>query len=353
MRLSRSALLVLAALLLVGPTECRSHSPVLPLSSFNLPVGHWDGPLHPSAPVSYAVAEQRAQNVLKNSRFELNSQHPFQEVEIPITLRGYCPYVQANWSGHKLDCMVDTGAHFIKWPQWLQLDTQQLGVPWSSAGPEGPPVPGEMVVSSRIEIGNLTLVNTLTEATGVPKPSLLPPTGPRLPYDFSGPVLGIYAFLPSVFTIDYRHRKLIVRNRDYDVTRLPHVAHTLLVPYEEEIAKRVVLRGTLAGHPARFMLDTGSPAILVSDSLARKNLGYVPKPGTSWASMSGQRFNPPVVHNVATTLLGKPITIPDLYVVERAGGVDVLLGAAFFYSNRVTIDPFRKVLFLERDRSTQ
>jgi len=113
----------MSALLLFGPIECRPHSPVLLPPSSELVTGHWDGPLHRSAPVSYAVAEQRAQELYKKFRRELNSDRPFQEVEIPFTFRDYRPYVQAKWSGHTLDCMVDTGAYFIHWPQWMQLDT--------------------------------------------------------------------------------------------------------------------------------------------------------------------------------------------------------------------------------------
>ncbi|MCW3097369.1 MAG: hypothetical protein JWL77_2987 [Chthonomonadaceae bacterium] len=349
MRVSQSTLILLAGLLLVGPIECRPRSSVRPLPTSELLAGHWDGPLHPSAPVSQAIAKQRAQDLFKKFRRDLNSDRPFQEVDIPLTLRGYRPYVQANWSGRKLDCMVDTGSYFISWPQWLQLDTQQLGVPWSSAGPEGPPIPGEMMVSPRIQIGNLTLINMMTEATGVPKPS---PLSAKRQMRMSGvpdPILGIYAFVSCVFTIDYRHNKLILRNRDYDVTRLPKAPHTLLVPYEEDIARRVILPGTLAGHPARFMLDTGSVWMCASAEFARKNLGYVPKPGFSWDSVYTSHPSPPVVRNVATTLVGKPFKIPNLYVAERTGNVDVMLGAAFFYGTRVTIDPVRKVVLLERN----
>jgi hypothetical protein len=110
MRVSRSALILLAGLLLVGPIECRPHSSVRPLPISELIAGHWDGTLHRSAPVSRAIAEQRVQDLFKTFRRELNSTRPFQEVEIPFTLRGHRPYVQANWSGRKLDCMVDTGA---------------------------------------------------------------------------------------------------------------------------------------------------------------------------------------------------------------------------------------------------
>ncbi len=342
-------MLLLIALLFAGPIECRQPSPAL-FYAANRPAGHWDGPLHPSPLVSQTVAKQRVESVFKQFRWELNSQRPFHEVEIPFTLRQSRPFVQANWSGHQLDCLVDTGAYFISWPQWLQLDTQQIGVPWWSAGPEGPLIPGELVVSPRIEIGGLTLGNIMTEATGVPKPSRFPPTGSGQTSSFSGPVLGIYAFVSCVFTIDYRHSKLIVRNRDYDVTRLPHAPHTLLIPYEEDIARRVVLPGTLEGHPARFMLDTGSSLICVSSAFARKNLGYIPKPGTSWVSTSASLLHPPVMQNVAASLAGKPFILPNLYVVERAGGVDVLLSASFFYNYCVTIDPVRKVLLIERSQ---
>jgi hypothetical protein len=76
----------------------------------------------------------------------------------------------------------------------------------------------------------------------------------------------------------------------------------------------------------------------------------LPKPGISWESATKAHPAVPVVRDVAMTLLSKSQRKRDFYVVERAGGADVLLGPAFFNGIRVTIDSSRKVLLLERNR---
>jgi predicted aspartyl protease len=336
--------------LLLETAGCRSHKPVRPViaPATEQVVSHWDAPFQPSLPLSHDVEEQRAQAVIEQSRFELNSRKPFQEVVIPFQLRYGRPYVQANWAGRRIDCLVDTGSYSIFWPQWLQLDTQQIHVPTVSVGPEGPVLAGEMVVSPRIQIGDLMLVNTLTEAVGIPRPLL--PTGPdmTLREGLTCPIIGMDVFRPSVLTIDYQHQTLIVRNRDYDVTRLPRRPQTILAPYEMDGRQRVIFSGTLSGHPARFMLDTGTARTLVSTAFARKNLGYVP-PGISGSSLKTSASSATPVWKVTGSLFGKSIGTAYVYVVERTGEADVMLSGLFFRHYRITIDPYRKMLLLEKN----
>jgi hypothetical protein len=58
-------------------------------------------------------------------------------------------------------------------------------------------------------------------------------------------------------SIDYGRNTLTLRNIDYDVTRQPHIPHTLLLHYTKDRTGRVILSGTLGGHKARFLLDPG------------------------------------------------------------------------------------------------
>ena len=358
MDLFKSARLLLTGLLIVSFFGCNLHSrPMhMPTQPTETVASYWDAPLHESAPKSLAIAEHQFQIVIQQSRFELNSSKPFQEVEIPLIIRTYRPYVQAFWSGRQVDCLVDTGAWSTIWPQWMHLDTKQLDFAQNERGPEGAAVRAEWVLSPKIVIGNLTLINIPTEALGIPKPSSTRPTltsqqsfiTSSLQSDLTSPTIGIFAFLPGVFTIDYRRRKLIVRNRDYDVTHLAHTPNTLLVPYQTDNARRVILPGTLAGHSVRFLLDTGSSLFCVSSAFAHKYLSPLPKPGAFRESIRTTSNSQSVLHNVTGTLVGGTIKMQNLYVVERVGGADVLLGSPFFLQYRITIDPFRKVILLEK-----
>jgi hypothetical protein len=212
----REVRLLLASLLLVGSNGCRSHPhPNPPVPSAPV-ISSWESPLHASAETPLAVAQHRYSAVADKARFELHSQKPYQEIEIPLTIRNSYAYVQARWAGRQIECLVDTGASGILWPQWLHLDTHQIDITSVHHGTQGPGIKGEWVLSPKIEIGNLTLVNVPTEAMGVPRPPSsgadFPGSGSPLQSALSRPILGWFAFLPGVVTIDYFHKKLIVRN---------------------------------------------------------------------------------------------------------------------------------------------
>src|SRR5262249_21777881 len=158
--------------------------------------------------VSRAVAKQQFEAIRHRAGFELNSRLPFQEVSMPLLFHNGLPYAKASWSGRQIACLVDTGSSTIMWPQWLHLDTQQLNISSIAQWPEGRMTRTEWVPSPRISIGDIILSNVPTKAIGFPKPT---PSDPNIGYF---PVLGMFAFSPGVMTIDYAHKRLIVRNRD-------------------------------------------------------------------------------------------------------------------------------------------
>jgi hypothetical protein len=82
----------------------------------------------------------------------------------------------------------------------------------------------------------------------------------------------------------------------------------------------------------------------VTSAFARKYLSSIPNQGKF-----GVR-TPPAIHNVTYTIFGLHFKAPIIYVVERAGDADVLLGSPLFSRFRVTIDRFRGVVLAEENR---
>lgn len=351
----RLRLLLPASLLLVGVGGCRprAHPASPPPGSSAGKISVWESPLHASQEVPLAVKQQRYSAVTDHSGFELHSHYLYQTVEIPLVIRQYHAYVQANWSGRQIECLVDTGASPIMWPQWLHLDSRQLGFGSQHFGPEGPGVRGEWVLSPHIAVGDLNLFNVPTEAIGIPRPpspaSHSVPSAPGFAYALKQPILGIFTFLPAVLTIDYAHKKIILRNIDYDVTRQPHVPHTLLLHYEKRQSGRIVLRGMLGGHKARFLLDTGEGWASVSAAFVHDHFASLPIQA-SHAALSEGRKAAPFVGPLAVDIGGLKYKALDFYIVKQVGEADVYLGAALFRACRVTIDPFRNVVLLESSR---
>jgi len=292
---------------------------------------------------------QRYSAVMQYAGFKLDSHYPFQEVEIPLVIRQYQAFVQVNWAGRPVECLLDTGASSIMWPQWLHLDSQQLGFGYQQIGPVGPAVHGEWMLSPHISIGDLHLTNVPTEAMGVPRLSNAVPTKPGLQYALTEPIIGMFAFLPAVMTIDYAQKRLVLRNKDYDVTLYPHVPHTVLIHYEKTQSGRIVLLGTLGGHKARFLLDTGDGWADISAGFVHDHFASLPIQHVK-TSKPTDREPSPFIGPLAVDIHGLKFKSLDLYVADRVGEADVYLGAALFRACRVTIDPFRKVVLLESSR---
>src|SRR6185369_8503123 len=102
----------------------------------------------------------------------------------------------------------------------------------------------EWMLTPRIEVGGMVLNDVPTEAIGMSRPGPSDPSSMGITY----PILGMYAFNPFVMTLDYRGKRLLLRDSNYDVTRQPRTANSLLIPYKADALGRVVLPGTLAGH---------------------------------------------------------------------------------------------------------
>src|SRR5258708_2700074 len=117
---SQQCLILLSvSLLLAGVCGCHRRVPsALPLPNpASTDISVWESPLHATPDVTLAVAQQKYSAVTQYAGFELNSHYLYQTVEIPLTIRQAHAYVQANWSGRQVECMVDTGVSAIVWPQ--------------------------------------------------------------------------------------------------------------------------------------------------------------------------------------------------------------------------------------------
>jgi hypothetical protein len=337
----RLLLLSLPGLLLVGNVGCRSRPHAIrttPVPAAPLAVQGYT-PLHPSPAMSPAVARQHLKVSYDRARFQLDSRKPFFEVEVPLILRDGVPYVEASWSDRQVECKVDTGVIWTMWLQWLHLDTQQLNIPATQEWAGGSRSRGEYMLAPLISLGGYTVTNMPTIALEVAKPQSAEPVGGY------PPLLGMMAFRGVILTIDYAHKRLVMRKPDYDITRQPHPSHSRLIHFHDT-DPRVVLPGTLAGHKAKFMLDTGCNGMWVSSSFAHKYLSVVTIRATG-RGVSGAPKSWPAVRNLPGTLVGLPFKAPLVYVEASAGGADVLVGAPFFKSYRVTVDQFRGAVLLE------
>lgn len=346
--------LFLGSLLLVGVGGChrRVHSAAPLPNPAPAEISVWESPLHATPEVTPAVWQQKYRAVMQHAGFELHSHYLYQTVEIPLIIRHSHAYVQADWSGRQIECMIDTGANTIMWPQWMHLDSLQLGFASNNSGAQGEQVRGEWMLSPHITLGDLRLTNVPTEAMGVPRPTAFDsrgvPTDPN--FEFAQqPILGIFAFVPAVTTIDYGRKTLTLRNTHYDVTRQAHIPHTLLLHYTKGRTGRVILSGTLGGHKTRFLLDTGDGWASVSSAFAHDHFPTLPIKTSDPSRLNGGKALPYIGH-LSMNIGGLKYKALDLYVVKEVGEADVYLGMALFRACRVTVDPFRQVVLLESSR---
>jgi hypothetical protein len=193
------------------------------------------------------------------------------------------------------------------------------------------------MLTPRLNIGSLNLINIPTMAIGLAKPTLYD----SFPKNISYPILGRQAFYSFVTTMDYPRKKLILRNKNYNVKQETHSEDAHLIPFTEYYPGIIVLSGTWAGHSATFQIDTGSSETYVTSTFAKKYLSFVP------SKTDTNRFLVSSVHNISGRVGGLSFRTKNVYIMQSAIGPDVLLGTPFSSQYRITIDHFRKVLLIE------
>jgi hypothetical protein len=147
-----------AALLMASNVNCRARSNSV--SSHSPP-----RPVETALSADVARSRERdlrwVENGVRFASYSLHSHLPYREVQAPLTFRSGMPFVQASWSGRKIECLVDTGTAQIMWPQWLQLKGRPLGV-FSKTHMIGRPTQAQWIVASDISLGGFSIRDLAT-----------------------------------------------------------------------------------------------------------------------------------------------------------------------------------------------
>lgn len=280
------------------------------------------------------------------ARWKLDSQQKYRQVRVPFTQERGLIYVQALWAGKPVECVLDTGATYISWPQTLDLAATPTEISVHILGiGENRAYDGKWFLVPSLELGDLKLKNVpaiseigVKKANGQ-KISLAPAEG------IQKIILGNYVFENVVLTIDYQKQEVILRETDYDITRLPRL-HSYLLDLFWDNDGSLVLLGQLAGHPARFQIDTGNTVGIVSNSaFAQKYLSaYRTKSTvkTAFEVISSEK-----IRGVNGNIGGIEFNTGTVTIVPLNSNVDVLVGESFLKNFRVTIDYSRRKVLLE------
>jgi hypothetical protein len=159
----------------------------------------------------------RKTSSVASANWTLHSSLPYGEVEVPFTLHKGHIFVQADFAGVPLTCLVDTGVRDIVMQNGDVPHLYTNGTV-SYFGSNGGSVLSEWVTLSHIRLGDYELSEPMAISW--------PLTASSFGYTLEGfPIfatLGNRAFKNVVLTIDYQQRKLILRRPDYDITQQSH-----------------------------------------------------------------------------------------------------------------------------------
>ena len=300
---------------------------------------------HSSRKVTHPRESQndRLNDLAAHSRTVLTSRKKDGEVRIPFTLRDGGIHLKMVWAGRPVEALLDTGSAFVDWPQSLHLTSTSTAIPQDDDMAAGVVAHGEWMVLSSIKAGGCEWRNMLTVASGEMKRS-----GPSKTVTSPEPLLGAPAFRGTVLTIDYQKKEIIIRGASYDITRLPHHSHDLLLTPEWVDGWLPVLKGRLADHPARFALDSGCGGVVITTRFANR------LPLSSFGSDTTAKINGVQVHirglkYISGAVAGIPFREDEVPVVDLPVWThsDALAGTAFLERFRVTIDYTRHKVLLE------
>lgn len=284
--------------------------------------------------------------LFSKSHWKLESQQKYNEVRVPFSQRRGHIYVQAIWAGKSIKCLVDTGATYISWPQPLGLASIPTGIQTWSATSGGIRVYGEWVLAPSLQLGGFKLQNIPTILYTVAEQANGQKTFVAQAEGIKEIVLGNEAFHNVVLTIDYQKQEVILRDSDYDITHLPH-PHSYLLNLSWNDGTPVVL-GQLAGHPARFMLDTGSNDMVISSAFAQKYFSRYPRRKSRYRAGYGL-INTDEISG-ANGSIGNIKFMTDsitIFPFSSTENVDGLIGEPFLKYFRITIDYRRSKILLE------
>jgi hypothetical protein len=107
----------------------------------------------------------------------------------------------------------------------------------------------------------------------------------------------------------------------------------------------LVLLGQLAGHPARFQIDTGNSGMAINSAFAQKYFSASPRT-KSKSEVAYGVINSDIIPGVDGNIGGIKFSTGTLSTLPLDSNVDVLIGEPFLRDFRITIDYGRsKILF--------
>lgn len=277
--------------------------------------------------------------------WKLDSQQKYKEVRVPFTQERGFIYVQALWAGKPVKCVLDTGASYISWPQPLGLAAAPIGKRVQTLGIGGGyRVLGEWVLAPSIQLGDFKLRNILTISKSIVEKANGQKISVAQAEGIQEIILGNYVFQNVVLTLDYQKQEVILRDSDYDITRIPRLHSYLLDLFW--IDGKPVMQGQLADHPARFMIDTGNDGIAINSAFAQKYLSTYPRTNST-AEIAYGVINTEEIPSVNGNIGGIKFSTGTLTIVPLDSKTDVLIGTPFLKNFRVTIDYSRSKILLE------
>ena len=283
-----------------------------------------------------------------SANWTLHSDRTYGEVEVPFTLHKGQIFVQADFAGVPLTCLVDTGVRDIVMQNADVPHLYSNGIV-NYFGSNGGSYRAEWVTLSHIRLGDYEL----SQPTAVSWPLSAPAFGYTLEGFPIFATLGNRAFKDIVLTIDYGQRKLILHRPDYDITRQPHDLGSCLLDYTpggNNVAwapEYLSVGSRIEGHPINLVLDTGHCGASILLAPEFRELLEVPQ-GTmpQWNyNISGKSVTE-VTRPVRWSLNNIKGECPGWIMAMRPEW-QALAGYEVLRNYRLTIDYTRRKLLLE------
>lgn len=285
------------------------------------------------------------------------------EVHIPFRYRDGWIVIAATSGGKPVECVLDTGSSIPWWSTALPVSARHTGVTYPHYAPYHGTAsgPAELMMLSELTLGPLKVY----DVPGI----AYQPTGREWTARFL--YLGNSVFAHTVLTIDYRRQELIVRQggprtalagqQAAEKKPEPSRGRRLnFVPRDQRL--RFVwsvnphslgpgyptIAGTIAGHPARYGVDTGSagvPLAIISEGmcslLRQENQVVVQRSG-----YLGLEQTRSLTWSLGKVAYRTPVwLVPDL--AGATGDADALLGQPVLQNYGVTIDYPRRQILLQ------
>ena len=302
--------------------------------------------------------------------FTLNSTEPYHAVHIPVVIRNGEVLVLAKLAGKLIWCQVDTGSSMTAWASWLKLPCRPTGLLVGNADASAIASLSDIVFLPEVELGGYQIRELVSSRTFTGERE----DSPSSSYVHRIPLLSGTAFAPIVFTLDYAHSELILRDHTYDITRPPRKKNDILLDFAlkpvpipdlyfaaskdnldtwqgEQLKHGGIpyIKSLIAGNVASSILDTGwtGKAISISEGYFQKTMAKKKwkSEQTDFSSTSGSAKS--------TQIANVPFAFPSGAVSLTPANIlalpmaDSVIGSEILQHYRVTIDYQRRKILLE------